>query len=87
MSIFFVTKYAMAKGVFQVEADEPRTPGYLRGHHPTERWSFDAHGDGRQWHRTREAAEARAEQMRQAKIASLKKQIAKLEKMTFEVRA
>ena len=36
-----------------------------------------------QWHLTRAEAEVRANQMRLAKIASLKKQIAKLEKMTF----
>lgn len=38
---------------------------------------------GNEWHRTREEAVARAEQMRAAKIASLKKQIAKLEKLSF----
>jgi hypothetical protein len=35
------------------------------------------------WHTTPEAAIARAEEMRTKKIASLKKQIAKLEAMTF----
>lgn len=42
-----------------------------------------SHGEGRDWHRTPEAALARAEEMRKAKIASLRKSIAKLEKMTF----
>lgn len=41
------------------------------------------HGEGRQWHRTREDAERRAEEMRRKKIASLKKQIAALEKLSF----
>jgi hypothetical protein len=44
------------------------------------------HGEGREWHRTKEAATARAEEMRKAKIASLKKQIARLEKLTFQDR-
>ncbi len=35
------------------------------------------------WHTTPEAAIARAEEMRTKKIASLKKQVAKLEAMTF----
>lgn len=35
------------------------------------------------WHPTREAALSRAEEMRAAKIASLKRQIAKLEALTF----
>ena len=41
----------------------------------------NAHGND--WHRDPVAAIARAEEMRKAKIASLKKQIAKLEKMVF----
>ena len=41
------------------------------------------HGEGNEWHRSRESAVAKAEEMRAAKIASLKKQIAKLEKLTF----
>jgi hypothetical protein len=43
-----------------------------------------AHGEGRQWHRTREAAVLIAESMRKKKIASLKQQIEKLEKLRFE---
>ena len=43
--------------------------------------SLFLHGD--EWHTTPEAAIARAEKMRTRKIASLKKQIAKLEAMTF----
>jgi len=35
------------------------------------------------WHRTFPEAKARAEEMRVKKIASLKKQITKLERMTF----
>lgn len=42
-----------------------------------------AHGEGREWHRTLEGARKRAEIMRMAKIANLKKQIAKLEKLKF----
>lgn len=39
---------------------------------------------GNDWHGSREAAVARAEQMRAAKINSLEKQIAKLNAMRFE---
>jgi hypothetical protein len=41
------------------------------------------HGEGRDWHRTESSAIARAEKMRAAKILSSRKQIAKLEKLTF----
>ena len=47
-------------------------------------WGRCLHGLGTEWHQTREAAVARAEQMRLAKIASLRKQITKLEAMSFE---
>ena len=47
-------------------------------------WSDCYHGEGKEWHRTKEAALVRAEKMRQKKIASLKKQIEKLERMKFE---
>lgn len=42
------------------------------------------HGNGNEWHTTKESAINKAEEMRQKKIDSLKKQIQKLEKMKFE---
>lgn len=41
-------------------------------------------GDGMEWHRTREGASARAEVMRKAKIASVRKQLARLEALRFD---
>jgi hypothetical protein len=41
-------------------------------------------GEGKQWHRTKEQAIARAEEMRLNKINSLKAQIEELEKLSFE---
>ena len=73
----WVTKYAMSgKGVIPCEdaksshVDTMVVVGALFLHKPD-------------WHTTPEAAIARAEEMRTKKIASLKKQIAKLEAMTF----
>lgn len=40
---------------------------------------------GKDWHRTPEAAIARAEEMRKAKIASLRKSIEKMESLRFDV--
>lgn len=42
------------------------------------------HGEGEEWHRTRSEAVARAEAMRARKIASLKKQIKRLEEIKFD---
>lgn len=41
------------------------------------------HGEGRDWHRTYEAAARRASAMRDYKIASHKAKLAKLEALTF----
>lgn len=77
----YITKYALSQGIFEVD-------GEVSELFPD---TFDArgylgyfHGDGKEWHRTRESAIKRAEEMRKKKIASLKKQIEKLEKMKFE---
>lgn len=42
------------------------------------------HGDGKEWHKTKESAIAKAEEMRRKKIAILKKQIKALEGIKFE---
>lgn len=42
------------------------------------------HGEGKDWHRSIESATERAEIMRKAKIESLRRQIKKLEGLTFE---
>jgi len=81
----WITKYALTSGIFEADVDEP-----------SDEWpdSIDVRGDGvsvftawyhkPHWHTSAEAANARAEEMRQAKIASHRKAIAKLEKMRFE---
>ena len=42
------------------------------------------HGEGKDWHRTKDSAIKQAEEMKQAKIKSMKKQLDKLENMKFE---
>jgi hypothetical protein len=75
----YITKYALTGGIKLVWGElfaEGRAVKY--GKH------FEsAFGEGRQWHRTFEEAKKRAEEMREAKIASLRKAIAKLEKLEF----
>jgi hypothetical protein len=77
----WVTKYALSLGIAEVEGqtcERSGAPGMLEyGPHQY------AHGEGREWHRTRESAIKRAEQMRAAKIASLRKSIAKMEALRF----
>ncbi len=75
----WISKYAFSKGIYEIETMEPRSSLEI----VRDGWAY-FHGDGREWHRTRAGAIAKAEEMRLAKIASLKKQIAKLEKLKFE---
>lgn len=71
----WVTKYALTTGIEKVEGEAD--DNHLR---------YDKYGSafGNDWHRTRDAAVKRAEEMRLKKIASVKKQLEKLEKMRFE---
>lgn len=84
----YITKYALSGVVYAalVEYDRCEFPDMVA--ETTER-GFLAyyHGEGREWHRTKEGALAKAEKMRAAKITSLLKQIERLEKMTFTVEA
>ena len=76
----YITKYALSDGILEKEAEEcDRFLGMIRtddGAH--------FHGEGKDWTRTKEAAVARAQEMKTKKIKSLKKQIEKLERMKFE---
>lgn len=75
----WVTKYALTAGIQEVEADTVEES--MAGYKDSSGWRLWVHG--KDWHRTRDSAVERAEEMRVAKIASLKKSIAKLEKLSF----
>lgn len=83
----WITKYALTRGIIETEAykkcliTDPsgdmisiREKGYVSCFH----------GNGNEWHTTKESAINKAEEMRKKKIVSLKNQIEKLEKMKFE---
>lgn len=72
----FITKYALTNGIEEVEGTLDR--GCASTHDRFTRYFY-----GNDWHLTREKAITRAEQMRVSKIASLKKQITKLEGLKF----
>ena len=83
----WITKYALSEGIKEVEAelclDTDKTGNMIKCELISGFNSY-FHGEGRDWHKTREAAIKKAEEMRQKKIESLKKQLQKLEKMRFE---
>lgn len=83
---YYITKYALSMGISVLEdADfEVGDSGMLcpKSHVPFSGRNY-FHKEGGEWHRTKKAAITRAEEIRIAKIASLKKQISRLEKLDF----
>lgn len=78
----WITKYALSSGIVQRTGNRSEnTPSMFCVDGERRGEFFD--GEGRDWHTTESAAITRAEAMRVAKIASLRKQIAKLEKLSF----
>lgn len=79
---YWITKSALTDGIKVVDLPaKPDSSGYL-SYIQTNPWMHHFYSVS-QWHPSLENAKIRAEEMRKAKIASLQKQIAKLEKMTF----
>jgi hypothetical protein len=78
----YITKYALTKGIQEV--DDALAAWRTDMIHVKSLGEFAVfHGEGREWHRTRESAVKRALVMRDKKIASLRKAIGKLADLTF----
>lgn len=73
----WISQYALSEGVIETEG-EPRQISLVLLN--SGRYVY---GEGRNWHRTREDAVARAEEMRKKKIYSLRKQLERLEALCF----
>ena len=78
----WITKYALTEGIFEKEVEtcfdiSPKMVSDKDGSYKTCYHKPD-------WHETRKDAVAQAEKMRIAKIASLKKQVKKLQGKRFE---
>lgn len=78
----YISKYALTEGIQEMEASScEAVPGMIET--KINGYTSYFHKEGRDWHLTRESASTKAEKMRKVKLASLKEQIAKLEKLTF----
>jgi hypothetical protein len=77
----WVTKYALSAGLNLVSMREVGN-GMVKYQSPYGLTVY-LHGEGREWHRDLPSAVKRAEEMKLKKIASLKKQIKKLEELKF----
>lgn len=77
----WITKYALTSGIMEKEVERSeRFPDMVT---TDERYSQTFHGEGKDWHRSLDAANARAEKMRQKKISSLETQLGRLRALTF----
>lgn len=75
----WITKYALTKGILEKEVEDCGD-GMIKekeSHFPT-------YYHGTEWHSEKQSAIEKAEEMRKKKIASLKKQMEKLERMKFD---
>ena len=73
----YITKYALTQGIQEVEVEDCFNTSPMMVRDPAQRFWCTFHKPD--WHLNPTEAEARAESMRQAKIASLKRQIVKLD--------
>lgn len=79
MKSIWISKYALSEGIKAVDWD-----GQVSDYGRVTAYGFwSSFKFGKEAHETEKAAREAAEAMRLKKIASLKKQIAKLEKMSF----
>lgn len=79
----WITKYALTTGIYEAEVEETHCASMVSLRTAPGSFSQYFHGEGKDWHRTKESAVARAESMRIKKIASLKKSLAAFEKLRF----
>jgi len=80
----WVTKYALTDGIKVVDATVHHSINSKMISWKEGEYSNNAHG--KDWHRTPEEAVLRAEEMRKAKIESLKKSIKKMESLKFLIK-
>ena len=83
--IIYVTKYALTTGISKHEADIHKDGNMAVTKRVCQSYSMCLHGEGKEWHRTREAALNRAEEMRIKKLQSLDKQHKKISALKFYI--
>lgn len=77
---YWISKYALTRGIFEIEGIHDDFGNSLQYKDNTGWLGFYYKGE---YHETEAAARSAAEEMRTKKIASLRKQIEKLERMEF----
>ena len=78
----WITKYALTAGIIETGVAEEVGDGMIRANIDMASYCF--HGEGQEWHKTKESALRRAEIMKANKLDSLRTQIAKVEAINFQ---
>jgi len=80
----WITKYALTQGIFEVEVEFPpynEDKNYVK---VVKNQGEGYYGEGKDWHRDKESAIKRAEEMKMRKITNVEKQLEKLKEMKFD---
>lgn len=80
----WITKWALTDGIVECEAEQTSMPSLISIKN-NDRGKTYVHGEGKDWHRCLLDAIHRAELMRVKKIDSLRVQVERLEKLSFDV--
>lgn len=80
MAKYYVTKFVMTAGILQVNGAPSKDGSYISYKRSGDTWHTE-YAHGKDFHATLEAANLRAEEMRQKKIISTEKSLDKLRKM------
>lgn len=79
----FITKYALTQGILEREAEKATENETITVVERENKYSFMTYYHKNEWFDNLTDASLHAEEMRKKKIESVKKQLAKLEKMKF----
>ncbi len=80
----YITKYALTEGIIETELEVCTTVGEgSMTLAPKLGYCIYFHGEGREWHRTKESAIKQANLMVGRKLTSLRKKVAELEALKF----
>lgn len=83
MTTIWISKYALTQGVYPVEASEIHKSETMAVVPPVGDLGLTQYFHGKHWHLTQANANAEAQRMRTRKVASLKKQLERLQALRF----
>ncbi len=79
--VVYITKYALTQGLWVVDEDLVEFCGSMIVVTPPKGLKMYCHGQGKDWHMTRESADARIQKMIERRRKSLRKSLSELGKL------